>query len=240
MKKRNFKGHDHSSRLDKFDRRAKWETRFRNLSEVGKVHYIWECEWKSQIKQHYTIQTEVGRILYSTDTENELLRGILNGTLFGFATVSVKCPQWLYDQYQRDGFLFPPIFKKLSVTEDMLSPFMREKYEQEDSKCDEPTLVQVYNGTDLLLYTPLIQFYAQKGFIIYDVKQFTQYVPGKVFAPFVKKGEHDALIFSLSRMSYLVYDMRVSATREGDEAKATTAKLFGNSSYGKTCEGKIS
>ena len=26
------------------------------------------------------------------------------------------------------------------------------------------------------------------------------------------------------------------ATREGDEAKATTAKLYGNSSYGKTCE----
>ena len=27
--------------------------------------------------------------------------------------------------------------------------------------------------------------------------------------------------------------MRVSATKEGDEAKATTSKLFGNSSYGK-------
>ena len=30
--------------------------------------------------------------------------------------------------------------------------------------------------------------------------------------------------------------MRVTATKEGDEAKATTAKLYGNSSYGKTCE----
>ena len=55
MKNIIFKGHDHSSKLDKFDRRAKWEMRFRNLSEVGKVHYIWECEWKSQIKQHYFI-----------------------------------------------------------------------------------------------------------------------------------------------------------------------------------------
>ena len=27
--------------------------------------------------------------------------------------------------------------------------------------------------------------------------------------------------------------MRVAATKEGDESKATTSKLFGNSSYGK-------
>ena len=34
----------------------------------------------------------------------------------------------------------------------------------------------------------------------------------------------------------LVYDMRVAATKDGDEAKATTSKLFGNSSYGKVSE----
>ena len=32
---------------------------------------------------------------------------------------------------------------------------------------------------------------------------------------------------------HLVYDMRVQATKEKDEAKSTTAKLIGNSSYGK-------
>ena len=30
--------------------------------------------------------------------------------------------------------------------------------------------------------------------------------------------------------------MRIEATNEGDESKATTAKLFGNSGYGKTAE----
>ena len=152
------------------------------------MKFIWECQWKSQIRAHYETKTELPRILYSTDTEKQLLDGIIDGSLFGFAIVSVKCPQWLVNQYQKDGFLFPPIFQKLAVTEDMLSPLMREKYEQEGSKCDEPTLCQTYNGKDLLLYTPLIQFYVQKGFQIYDIKQFTQYIPGKVFAPFVKKG----------------------------------------------------
>ena len=172
------------------------------------------------------------RILYSTDSEQELLSGILNGTLFGFAIASVQCPQKLIDEYQSNGFLWPPIIQKLSVSEDMLSDYMREQYELEGVSCTEPTLCQTYSGVDLLLFTPLIQFYVQKGFKVYNLKRFTQYIPGCVFSPFVKKGMFTKKI-EMTSIILPVYDMRVSATKEGDEAKATTSKLFGNSSYGK-------
>ena len=130
----------------------------------------------------------MARILHSTDNEQDLLKGILNGTLFGFAIVSVLCPKQLVDEYQTNGFLWPPIIQKMTISEDMLSPYMQERYEMEGINCNEPTLCQTYNGVDLLLFTPLIRFYASKGFKIYNLKRFTQYIPGKVFAPFVRKG----------------------------------------------------
>ena len=183
-----LKGHDHVEIDDKTDRRLKWENRYKQLSKIGQVEFIWECHWMEEIHKHMKINTEIGRSLFAADTEEKLLEGIADGSLFGFAVCSVKCPKSLYDQYQADGFLFPPIVQKMTVTMDMLSPYMREQYELEGSNCEEPTLVQTYNGTDLLLFTPLIRFYMTKGFQVYDCKQFMQYIPAKVFSPFVKKG----------------------------------------------------
>ena len=173
---------------EKSQRRAKWETKLKCLSKVGKVEFIWECQWHKQRKEHFQLVTEIPRIMHSKDSEKDLLDGILNGTLFGFAVVSVLCPQKLIDEYQANGFLWPPIIQKMSITEEMLSPYMREQYEVEGVKCTEPTLCQTYSGVDLLLFTPLIRFYAKKGYKIYNLKRFTQYVPARVFAPFVKKG----------------------------------------------------
>ena len=175
--------------MNQYDRRVKWESRKRILQKVGKLEYIWECQWKQQIKDYLHVQTDIPRILHSCENEVDLLDGILNGSLFGFAIVSIRCPEKLLDQYMKDQFLFPPVFQKMQITSDMLSDYMREKYIENESSSEEPTLVQTYNGVDLLLYTPLILFYASKGFEIYDCKKFTQYIPGKVFATYVKKGE---------------------------------------------------
>ena len=159
------------------------------LSNIGRVEFIWECQWKKQRHQFLHLSTNLERILYSSDTEKQLLSGILNGTLFGFAIVSIRCPKEKIEEYQANGFLWPPIIQKLDVTEDMLSAYMKEQYLMEGSKYTESTLCQTYHGEDLLLYTPLIRFYAEKGFKIYNLKRFTQYVPGRVFSPYVKKGK---------------------------------------------------
>ena len=169
----------------------KWETRLKTLSKIGKVEFIWECDWQKQRQNFLQIPTDMSRILFSKDSEQQLMSGILDGSLFGFAIASVHCPQRLIDEYQNNGFLWPPVIQKLSVSEDMLSDYMREQYEVEGVKCTEPTLCQTYHGVDLLLFTPLIRFYVEKGFKVYNLKRFTQYIPGCVFSPFVKKGNFE-------------------------------------------------
>ena len=182
--------------MNQYDRRVKWEKRKNDLQQMGKLEYIWECEWKQKIKSCLAVSTDIPRILHSCEDEVDLLKGILDGSLFGFAVVSVRCPKTLLNQYLKDQFLFPPIFQKMQITPDMLSEYMREKYIENETSSEEPTLVQTYNGIDLMLYTPLIRFYASKGFEIYDCKKFSQYIPGKVFEPYVKKGNINFLIKS--------------------------------------------
>lgn len=101
----------------------------------------------------------------------------------------------------------------------------------QDTKCDSETIVQTFHGTNMLLLSPLVKFYLDRGIICSNVTRFIQYTPGKCFQPFVKKvvqmrteakiGQKSATT-DLARLSY--------------ESKSLTAKLFGNSSYGKTGE----
>ena len=68
--------------------------------------------------------------------------------------------------------------------------------------------------------TPLIKFYLELGLHVTNVSKFIQFTAGKSLDPFASK----------------VYRMRCEATHQNDESKATTAKLFGNSGYGKCAE----
>lgn len=68
--------------------------------------------------------------------------------------------------------------------------------------------------------TPLVKFYLDLGMKCRNISQFIQFIGGESLAPFANK----------------VYTMRCEATVEKDESKQTTAKLFGNSGYGKCAE----
>ena len=59
----------------------------------------------------------------------------------------------------------------------------------------------------------MAQFYLSRGMKISNITKFIQYEGGKALKPFAQK----------------VFDMRVEATVEKDEAKSNTAKLYGNS-----------
>ena len=79
------------------------------------------------------------------------------------------------------------------------------------------TVVQGYSGKNIFALTTLIQFWFGEGLEITDIHHFTQYQPGKALNPFAEK----------------VTKLRIEATFDGDEAKAQSAKLAGNSGYGK-------
>ena len=75
------------------------------------------------------------------------------------------------------------------------------------------SLIQCYNAKQIFVMTEMVRVWLRMGLKVTNITQFVQYIPGKALLPFVEK----------------VTKMRVDATYEKDEAKATTAKLFGNS-----------
>ena len=208
---------DAESQKRYFDTQKKYQ---KLVKEGCKVYVMKECIWKRQLSSHAHIKTKMPRILLQ-DNESTLLHAIKTGEVFGFAICSVRTPDHLLKKYQDAGFLFPPVVKRQVLTEDLLSPFMKEQMlEQERVLNKVPTLIQTYHGEDLLLMTPVLQFYMEQGMKVFDVKEFIQYIPGRALHPFVEK----------------VVKMRVDATNEGDEPKQLTAKLFANSGYGKCAE----
>ena len=187
-----------------------WAKKKRDLESMGKLIVKRECEWTRELNaMALKPKTEMVRIL-ETDTETTLLENIKNGTIYGFAVCDVRCPDNVLEKYKH--FLFPPVIKHDVITEDHLSDYMRQRVAEEERKIGFETVVQVYNGDQLFLMTDIIKFYMDIGLEISNVTQFIQYIPAKVLKPFVDE----------------VVGMRIDATREGDETKQTTAKIFGN------------
>ena len=185
--------------------RERWNRKKQYCESQGKMIVINECQWKP-----YECKTQMGRINYVTETPSDLLNGILSGELFGFAVCDVTSDLNFQSEYL-SGHLFPPIFRREKLSKDYLSPLMRNRFEKEKKRL-APSVIQTFNGKQLLLMTPLIQFYDSIGMKISNLTRFIQYVPGKALFPFTKK----------------VVNLRCEATRDGDNAKQLTAKLFGN------------
>ena len=202
--------------MEEIERKISWEHKIKRLEDNNcVVHVIWEHDFVIDA----TVNTQMPRIL-KTDTESTLLQAIKDGSVFGFITCSVRTPEHLIKKFKDASFLFPPVISRTEITEDLLSPFMKERLSEQEGKLGKSTLIQTYNGDNLLLMTPLVQFYLENGMEVFDIKEFIQYVPGRGLAPFVEK----------------VVSMRIEATDENDDAKQLTAKLFGNSGYGKCAE----
>ena len=188
-----------------------WAMKKRDLQSMGKLIVKRECEWTRELKAMTTKpETEMARILES-DNESSLLNAIKSDSIYGFAVCDVRCPDHVLEKYK--NFLFPPVIRHDVITEDHLSDYMRRRVTEEERKVGFETVVQVYNGDQLLLMTDIIKFYMEIGLEISNITQFVQYIPAKILKPFVDE----------------VVGMRIDATLEGDETKQTTAKIFGNS-----------
>ena len=197
-------------------RQVDWNLKIQRLKDNNcKIHIMLEHDFKPDI----SINTRMPRILL-TDTESSLLSAIKNEEVYGFLVCSIKTPDHIIKQFDDASFLFPPIIQRTKITEDLLSPFMKAQMLQQERKPGQSTLIQTYNGDDILVMSPLAKFYLDNGMQISNIKQFIQYIPGRGLAPFVEK----------------VTAMRIAASYESDNAKQLTAKLYGNSSYGKCAE----
>ena len=189
-----------------FDEQKKYR-----LMDFGEVVYITECEWDQLLPTVKNTKTRFPRILHKNDNLDTLLDGIQSGELYGFIFADADGPETLIEELAEQNF--PPIFKKIELTEEHLSPYMRARYQNKDRKLKQTSLVQTFRAKNILLHTCLVRFYMSIGLKIFNVKWFTQYLGEKSIAPFMEK----------------VTSMRIEATHEKDSTKSNTAKIIGNS-----------
>ena len=182
--------------------------KFEAISAVAEIHYMRECEWDPSAVAN--VPTKLARILHTTDSAEALLAWIKSGELFGFLMADVDGPDDVINRLVKSNF--GPIFRNVELTEDHLSPYMRQRYSSRGCKVGR-SLVQTFRASGILISTELAKFYMEIGLQIFNIKWFTQYLAERSIAPFMKS----------------VTSMRVEATKEGDESKSCTAKLFGNS-----------
>ena len=173
-----------------------------------KVVEMWECQWKRE-------RDPPPRRKWNM-TQNEILAGMVDGTLFGMVECDVRVPVELQDHFAE----MQPIFKNAMVTRDDIGPFMRQYAVDHDiTSTPRRMLIGSYRGDKILLATPLLRWYLTHGLVVDHVYQIIEYSPKPCFRHF---GES------------------VSAARregDGDPDKtiiADTMKLLGNSAYGKT------
>ena len=173
-----------------------------------KVVEMWECQWKRE-------RDPPPRRKWNM-TQNEMLAGVVDGTLFGMVECDVRVPVELQDHFAE----MQPIFKNAMVTRDDIGPFMRQ-YAVDHDMMSTPRrmLIGSYRGDKILLATPLLRWYLTHGLVVDHVYQIIEYSPKPCFRHF---GES------------------VSAARRAGDADpdkaiiADTMKLLGNSAYGKT------
>ena len=209
-----FHGHDCSIGRANPEKVQLDELKRSKLAEFGEVIYMTECEWDELLPLVKNTKTRFPRILHKSDDIDTLLKGILSGELYGFIFTDIDGPDDLIEILAEQNF--PPIFNKVKLTEEHLSPYMRSRYSAKDKKLKQESLVQTFRAKNILIHTCLARFYLEIGLKLFNIKWFTQYLGETSIAPFMKK----------------VTSMRIEATKDKanpDKTKSNTAKIIGNS-----------
>ena len=116
-------------------------------------------------------------------SENDLLEGIENETLYGFLCCDLTSSDATIEKWKK----FPLLLKRMTVTFEHLSPSMQKQLEIEkpgETKFERETLVQCFNVKNILILSSLLKFYISQGVEVSNVRYFVQYVPTKCLDPF--------------------------------------------------------
>ena len=151
-----------------------------------KLEYQWGCQFQKILSDVQNIPTsDMPFILRINQREHDIIEGIKSGELFGFITCDITCP----DHVAQRWYDFPPVIKRLKVTDEYLTEYMKERIRLEKpglKEFERDTVIQCFNAKDHLLLTTLAKYYLEEGFLISNIRQFIQYRPSKGILPFVK------------------------------------------------------
>ena len=129
----------------------------KNTAYIRRVVEMWECEWEREAKQP--------RCPKRTMTQNEILRAVIDGALFGKFECDVHFP----DNHRGHFAKIQPVFKNTTVTRGDIGPNMR-KQAEEHNILTKP-FVRSYRGDKILLTTPFLRCYITHGLVVDHVYQ---------------------------------------------------------------------
>ena len=202
------------------------------LKRDHQVVEIWECEFRQYCRQHPQIYDFIDarrpgffREHKGKITENTVLEGVVNGGLFGMVEVDIQVPeQW--SSHFRHPTLSPydyfremsPLFCSTDIAFDDIGAHMQ-AHIREYHFSDQPRrlLVGGMKARQILLATPLLQWYLKHGLVVTKIYQVVEFQQQRCFREFVKE----------------VSDARRQGDTDQDTAIiADTMKVIGNSGYG--------
>ena len=171
----------------KLERTKKITEYIRNCGHT--VVEMWECQW-GEYKRHNGVHNPY---LYPTEhifrmTEHELLRNVLEGSMFGVIEIDIKVPENLKAHFEE----MPPIFKNVTIQEQDIGDHMKE-FLRASNKTFKDTryLIGSMFATKILLITPLLRWYIKHGLVVTKVHQFVEFNPKRAFSPFEQSVTND-------------------------------------------------
>ena len=194
-----------------------WLKKIEDLRNLDiQLEVMWGCQFRRLLPSIQTTPTPgLDGILYSHQSEADLIGAIRNERVFGLLVGDLKCSDEVIEQFHN----FPPFVKRMELRNEHLTEFMKEKIrlERGDEDFRQDTLVQVYNAENYLILSSVAKEYLDWGVNLSNIRWFMQYEKAEVLKPFAER----------------VTSMRIDAEKNGDATKSTTAKIYGNSGYGK-------
>ena len=170
---------------------------------------MWECTWDT-----FASSTDLeSRYLYPLEhkyrmTQGEVLESIRNDKMFCAVEVDIIVPNHLLEYFTD----MPPIFKNTDVTFEDIGDYMKQ-YCIENSIGFESRryLIGSMKGDKILLASPLLKWYMEKGLVITKVHQLVEFRGSSCFGSFVEKvtqdrrnGDRDPRFLAIAETSKLV------------------------------------
>ena len=176
--------YDHSQR-DTYEWYAK-EQKLRQwcLANNAELIIAWACQF--DVRPLADCETPyLPRIMKRFEKKRNIIKMLTDDEIFGFIKCDIDAPNDVIERFKHLNF--PPITRRGTVTEDMVSPYMTERLTECDRTVPVETVVNAWTGKQLMIYTPLLQLYLKLGLKISNVTQIIQYVPSKCFETFIDK-----------------------------------------------------
>ena len=201
------------------ERYRKWNDQTRDderrdgiLANHGTLIKIKGCEWE-RIKRYGLPPGGISPFLHRERiSKDDIVNAIYNKKVTGFVLCDIV-PTAAAKKYE--DINWPPIFKRDSIEYEELSEWL--KNEISPRGFPKASLVQSMSAEKILLHTALLAFYLKNGFEVSEIYTFIEYEAAECFKDFQNT----------------LYELRVQATVENNNAKASAAKLTGNAPFGK-------